>query len=37
MDLLQHAADLGHLDALFVLAKLSLVRLLLTLMRSAET
>jgi hypothetical protein len=31
MDLLQHAADLGHLDALFVLGKLSLVLLSLSL------
>ena len=37
MDLLQHAADLGHLDALFVLAKISLVLLSLSLMRSAVT
>ena len=32
MDLLQHAADLGNLDALFVLGKLSLVLLSLSLM-----
>jgi hypothetical protein len=25
MDLLQHAADLGHLDALYTLGKISLV------------
>lgn len=37
MDLLQHAADLGHLDALFALAKISLVLLSLSLMRSAVT
>jgi SEL1 protein len=30
MDLLQHAADLGHLDALFALGKISLVSLYLS-------
>lgn len=35
MDLLQHAADLGNLDALFVLGKLSLVLLSLSFMPSA--